>query len=366
MNKVQKNILSGIVACFASLAVFAQVQISFQPVVHGRSIEGVTFFQINNQTSADFNASLRIIITEEKAGKLAELTTASIFVKRGLSTFNRSLLGALRTRFTNNQAAAIARQTGKLPEGEYEYCFELTPIDEKPGLLDYYESCFHLSLQPLSPLLLLDPLDEEKICNQKPNFLWQAPMPVDFNARYRILVAEVKGKQTAVEALSFNQPVINVSELREPRLNFPMTIRELEKGKTYAWQTYYSVNNVLLMRSEIWTFTIDCEEEKTSPADDSYRELKTAVSGDFYIANRVLRFAVTNLYNEGPLKYSIVNLKEPEKEIQHLAELKLGSGLNKYELDLSAYRAFRNGEHYQLQVQLPNGQKLYLRFTYQD
>ena len=345
---------------------FTQVQISFQPAIHGNSLDGLTYFQINNLANNDFNASIRIIISEEKAGKIAEISSPSVYIKRGITSFNRSAIGILKTKFSSNPVAAILRQTGKLPEGEYEYCYELSPVEEKSGIQDYYENCFDHNLLPLSPLLLIDPMDEEKICNQKPSFTWQSPMPVNFNARYRIIVVERKENQTAAEALSFNLPLINVSGLSEPRMNFPMNIKELEKGKTYVWQIYYSVNNMLLTRSEMWTFKIECDEEIQGNTDDSYREVKTQFSGDFYVATTKLRFAVDNPYSDGDLVFKIIDLNEMNKPIKNLPQLKIATGLNKYELDLSGYRDFKDKEHYQLEVQLPNGQKLYLRFTYRE
>lgn len=368
MEAMKKTIILSLcfMGCIFYQSVFAQVQINFQSSIYGKTLDGLTFFQVSNQTSSDFSASLRIIITEEKSGKVAEINAPSLLIKRGMTSFNRSLFGSAQTKFSSTELAIILKQTGKFPEGEYEFCYELSPIGDKLGLLDVYEYCFHFNSQPLTPLLLIDPLDGEKICNQKPAFLWQAPMPFDLNAKYRIIVAEIKEKQSPIEALSFNQPIINVSELREPRINYPMNLKELEKGKTYVWQIHYSVNNILLSKSEVWTFKIDCEEEKQVLSDDSYRELQSEISGDFYVAKGKLRFALTNSYNEGDLSFSIINLKEPEKSISNLPKLKLASGLNKYELNLSEYRTFRNGEHYQLQVQLLNGEKLFLRFTYQE
>jgi hypothetical protein len=343
-----------------------QVQISFQPSVYGKTLDGLSFFQINNQTSFDFKGALRITVSEDKAGKVAEINIPSVYIKRGINIFNRTVFGSSRFKFSSNLVGAMLKQTTKFPEGEYEYCFELSAIEDKPGLLDSYENCFQLSLQPLTPLLLVDPSDGEKICNQKPSFLWQSPMPVDFNARYRIIVVEVKDKQSPIEALSLNVPVVNVGELREPRLNYPSLVKELDKSKSYAWQVYYSVNNLLITKSEIWAFKIDCEEEKEGKTDDSYRELKTEVNGDFYVATKKIKFAVNNAYNDADLIYKITNLKEPGKFIEHLPKLKLASGINKYQLNLSEYKAFRSGEQYQLEVQLPNGQKMSLRFTYQE
>lgn len=353
-------------ASLISLSGNSQVQINFMPSVHGQSLSGVTFFQINNLTNTDFNASLKIIISEEKAGTVAEINSPSMLIKRGLSSFNQSMIAIGNIKFFQNQVASILKQTTRLPEGEYEYCYELSPIEEKAGVQDFYENCFHYNLQPLSPLLLVEPMDREKICNQKPGFIWQPPMPADLNARYRILLVEKKEKQTAREALSYNQPIINISDLRVPRINYPLSSKELEKGKTYAWQIYYSVNNMLLSRSEVWTFKIDCEEDSVTEADDSYRELKSGISGDYYVANRILKFAINNAYSDGDLEYKIYNQSEQNKQVKNLPRLKLVTGLNKYDLKIYEYTAFKDGDNYLLEIQMPGGQKLNLRFTYKE
>lgn len=366
MQLTHKYGLFLLLCVFSLTRTAAQVQINFQPSIHGRSLEGLTFFQVNNLTNISFSASLRITIQEEKSGKVAELTARNVVVQKGLNSYTRFPQGTVSAVFGRSSLASILQQTGKLAEGDYEYCFELTPTEVKPGLLEMYEQCFQVALQPRLPLLLVDPVDEEKICNQRPSFLWQPPMPADLNARYRILVAEVKARQTPVEALSFNLPLINISDLREPRLNFPAHLPSLDTGKTYVWQVYYSVNNMLLIKSEIWTFRIDCEEPQAKVADDSYRELKESGEGDYYIADAYLKFAVTNFYNEGNLQYSIADLGEPTKTISKLPKFKLLAGLNKYQLNLSEYRDFKPGGHYLLTVFMPNGQRMYLRFTYQE
>lgn len=366
MKKIIKAVLCLFLSIITLSSVFGQIQIYFQPSVYGKTLDGIFFFQANNQANTTFRSKVKITVTEERTGKVAEIATPSVMIQNGLNSFNRTLLGNAVIKFNSNVIASIFRQTGKLPEGEYEYCFELIPLDSKPGLSDSYETCFQLSLQPLTPLLLVEPGDGENLCNKRPDFLWQSPVPVDFNARYRLVVVEVKEKQPAVEALSFNIPVINVGELRMSRCNFPSSLKDLEKGKTYAWQISYSVNNMLISKSEIWTFKIDCDEENLGTTDDSYRELKTYVEGDFYIATRQLKFAVNNEYNGGDLDYKIVNLKEADKPVSNLPILKILPGLNKYNLNLSEYRGFNSGEQYQLEVRLANGQKFYLRFTYKD
>jgi hypothetical protein len=122
---------------------------------------------------------------------------------------------------------------------------------------------------------------------------------------------------------------------------------------------------MLVTRSEIWTFTIDCDEPKPAQPGDSYRELKPSINGDFYVAKRMLRFAVNNPYGPGELDFNIVQLKEG-KTIAQLPKLKMSTGQNKYDIDLSEFRSFINNEQYQLTVRLPNGQSVHLRFIYQE
>ena len=365
MKKIIHLLATGLLTLGLPLLLHAQVQILFHPAVNGRTTQGLALFQVNNQTGSDFRSSLKIVITEEKAGRIGEMSIPHMQVRRGMNMFNRSILGHAQMKFASNKFGSLARQTGRLPEGDYEFCYELTPLEEKQGLLDYYENCFHFNLQPLSPLMLVDPIDEEKTCNQRPSFLWQPPMPVDVNARYRIIVVELKDKQAPVEALSLNLPIINAGELNMPRINYPQNIPALQKGKKYAWQVLYGVNNMLITRSEIWTFTVICDENKQPAAGDSYRELKPVMNGDFYIAQGMLRFAVNNPYTSGDLDYSIINLKEG-KPVGRLPKRALTTGQNKYEIDLTSFRAFVNGEQYQVSVRLPNGEHLYLRFIYQE
>ena len=356
-----------LIVCLVEAPSNAQIQTIFIPSVNGRSMDGIMNFQVRNETQSEITGMVRIVIREDAGGNIVEINVRNVAIRRGINLYSRGLLKQAQFNFSSNELATIFRQTGKLPEGDYEYCYEITVTDSKPAVpQDYYENCFHYSNKPLTPLLLVDPAEGEKICNQKPTLTWQPPLPLDFRARFQVIVAEVKDKQAPIEALSFNQPVINVSGLAEARLTHPAHVKELQKGKTYAWQVYYSVDRRLVLKSEIWTFKVDCEEDQSANPDESYRELKPNVEGDYYLAKRKLRFAVNNPYNDGELKYSIAPLENPGKQITQLPKLKIGTGFNKYSINLDEYRAFRNGEQYQLSVELANGQKLILRFIYED
>lgn len=347
---------------------FGQVNIVFQPALHGRNLEGVFNFQTISSSGTDLTARLKVTLREDRYGKVFEATVPLIKITKGQQQFSRAFMENTVFKYASNELASITQITGRIPEGEYEYCYELTLIGSKPsGIPDYYENCFTHSLFPLTPLLLLDPDDKEKICNTKPTLVWQSPMPFDPNASYRVLLAELKKGQLPVEALSYNMPIINVPDVKGTRLIYPSHLPELQKGLKYAWQVHYTIDGRLVQKSDIWTFSIECEEKKDSVEnEESYRVLKPFFNGDYYIAKQHLKFAINNDYGEGLLSYVVYALNDPENKVKGLPSLRLQNGLNKYAVDLKEHGGFKSGEHYQLEVVLSDRRKYYLRFTYKD
>jgi hypothetical protein len=149
-------------------------------------------------------------------------------------------------------------------------------------------------------------------------------------------------------------------------LRYPPNLAELKEGSKYAWQVTVYTNKTILKKSEIWTFTVKCQQQERTPAAESYRELKENDDGNFYIAEKLLRFSFYNPYNSGNLDYTIENLSDTRTEIKKLPVLKMYTGLNKYDLDLSENNSFKNGNEYLLKVRLTNNRELRLRFIYKN
>jgi hypothetical protein len=150
------------------------------------------------------------------------------------------------------------------------------------------------------------------------------------------------------------------------RLSFPFNAPDLKEGKKYAWQVIVYTGSIILKRSEIWTYSVKCGEGKQQVSTDSYRMMKETNDGNFYAADKILRFSFNNPYNAGDLNFSITSLANPEAVIKNLPKLKMQTGLNKYDVDLSENNAFKTGEEYLLTVRLINGKELKLRFTYRN
>lgn len=345
----------------------AQLSVSFNAAIYGQSLEGLSFAQITNTSSEFVVARVTIRVREVIAGNVVTVFIPSLTIRPGISPIERQAFARGRFSFGSNDYGLMLSQSGRFLEGEYEYCFEIELLEPKAGwVTDFFEQCFVQQLQPLTPLLLINPVDGDVDCNTRPNFIWQPPMPLPADARFRLVAAELKDKQDVIEAINFNQPVLNQGNIPGNQLQFPASAPSLKEGKTYVWQVIVYTGKIILKRSEIWTYTVKCEEATKEASGDSYRELKETDDGNFYIANRVLRFSFNNPYSISNLNYSISSSAEPGISIKDMPVLKQNSGLNKYDLDLSDNKAFKNGQEYLLTVRVTGSRVLRLRFIYKN
>ena len=352
----------GLLMCFV---LRAQVTVNFSPAVYGQTLEGLAYAQIINNYSVPLVANVSINVRGSNGGNVVSIKIPSFPLRPGVNEISRAAFGNAKFSFGNTNAGLTVSQTSRFPEGEYEYCYEVDISESKaPSLPPVFENCFTHQLQPRTPLLLINPINEDVFCNKRPQFIWQPPLPLPPSARYRLVLAPVKDRQDIVEAITFNPPLVNQSNIAGSSLFYPANAPELKEGQTYAWQVIVYVAKTILSRSEVWTFTCKCNEDRKDTLTDSYRELKETTDGNFYFANGYLRFSFVNPYAAGDLNYTIVSMAAPGSPIKQLPNLKAAAGLNKYSIDLTENGAFKDGQEYLLRVNLPNNRRLILRFIY--
>lgn len=343
----------------------AQIGITFQPAVYGKSVQGLSFCQLIHPSMHDAKVEVRIIVKELSGIEVVTIKTAPFIIHQGVNSIDRKAFSNAQFTFASNAYGKAAKQSGNLPEAEYEYCFEVEVYETKDLTLPRFaDQCFTYSVQPLTPFLLINPIDEDELCI-RPNFFWQPPMPLSRDARFKLILTECQDKQDVIEAISFNIPIINQLDIQTNTLMYPPNAPALKEGKKYAWQVWVYEQNTILKKSEIWTFTVRCSEKSNTPGTDSYRELKETIDGNFYTTSELLRFSFTNPYSgEKQLRYTIECLSDPTIKIKKLPELPLSTGLNKLVIDLSDHKAFKENEEYLLTVFLPDGRLPKLRFLY--
>jgi hypothetical protein len=295
--------------------------------------------------------------------KVLTALTPEITVKQGVNVLT-VMMSQSRIQFGSNPAAGIISQTGRFPEGEYEYCFEFTGVEKSNAPEQVFENCFNYLIQPLIPLNLIYPGDGDEICNTRPELTWQPAMPLNNNLRYQLMLAEKKGKQQAADALMNNVPVLQQDNIAGFMLLYPPQVPALQKDKIYVWLVIAYLGNTRVTQSEIWEFSTKCDDKKADSLKGSYRELSSSLNGNFYITGNTLRFSITNPYNKEKMDYSIIDLSDPARKIDNLPEVKVQTGLNKIDIEMEDIKGLDANKMYLLKIRNIGNQPLYLRFIY--
>ncbi|UCJ06173.1 hypothetical protein KTO58_21230 [Chitinophaga pendula] len=359
---MMKRIILLLLVQLSWLTSFCQVSFVFLPEVHGRTLDGLMMTRVVNAAGSQ-RVILTITVTEQQSGRVLQMRTNPFPLTEGTQSLPPALIRNAKLTFSNNPAATICKQTGTFPEGDYEYCFELTNEDKNAGEL-IGEQCFNYQLQPFSPLLLMSPGDGDAICDKRPQLYWQPLLPAIAGMQYRLVLTEIKPGQSKVEALNYNTPQVQQMGIPSPMLFFPPGARPLEEGHQYAWQVAAYRGTLLLANSEIWEFTVSCEDSTKALPVTGYRDLEDLTKGNFYIANGSILFSTHNAYAEGPLPYTITCLTNPELKIKKLPKVRLARGANQIIIDLSDNPSFTDGYFYIMTIQLPSGEQKQLRFLY--
>lgn len=351
----------GMILLLPGAKLFSQINIVFLADVYGRTIDGLGNFQIQNLTGQPKRGQF-FISARENISKSQVVTIISpvITVASGVSVFPVSAYAASKFNFAGNALAAIVSQTRNFPPGEYTFCFHFVPSDKGED----FEDCFDANIQPLVPISLINPADQDKICQKRPPLSWQPPVPFPPSMRFRLQLTEKK-QSVAVENLFTNTPLILLDNIPSTTVNYPSFAPDLKEGSTYCWQVIAYQNGIILSRSEIWEFTVQCNDPVKPAQNDSYRELKSLVNGNYYYATRALKFSYQNNYNIKKLTYEIYEAGNAVTKIKHLPDIPLNHGLNKIDIDLTDLN-LEEGKHYILKVYPFNEPDVTIRFIYSE
>lgn len=346
-----------------AIPAFAQVNVQFIPELNGRNVEGLLNLKLIN-SSGRKSGSLQLTVSERKSGTVLVIKTTAFTIDPGVNTLPLSAVRSSAIEFYNSPIGVIVRHGNNFPIGNYDYCFTMNYTgNDVPS-----EECFNYNLVPFAELHLIEPFDKDTICDKKPSLSWQPLIPTVRGTSYQVVLSEIKSNQNAIEALNYNLPLINQSHLTSPVLIYPLIAKELEEGKTYAWQVTAYKDQTLLNRSETWQFKVQCTEKKTVKVidDDGYRDIGDLTKGNYYIAIGMIKFALINPYGASNFKYEIETLNNPGKKIKGLPKIKIETGKNKIFINLANTDSFTDGYSYLMKLWLPDGSIKNLRFIYKD
>jgi hypothetical protein len=237
-----KRYLTAILFTILVSVSYGQVSVNFIPELQGRNIDGLFACKLVNG-SLPVTVYLNIEVAGENGKKLFEIATREFRLMQGSNNIPSGVINKTNIQFSQSQEANFIKQNGYFPQGQYEYTFSLYAEQTNTQLI---QQSFDYLLEPLTELLLTEPYNDDEICNNRPMLSWQPSVPAVPGAVYRVVLAEIKATQNAVEALNYNFPVINQMGLYSPILPYPSISKSLEQGKKYAWQvTAYKDQTIL-------------------------------------------------------------------------------------------------------------------------
>jgi hypothetical protein len=347
-------------ACFTTRA---QINFQFIPELHGRSVDGLGRLNILNGGAPVSGATLTVKVSAKGKGEVLKLKAVNIALSSGLNTLSPLAISNAVIQFYSTPLAAIVRQSNLFPEADYDFCYSLE-ASKVSGSALLGEDCFTERIAPLSPLALVEPYDRQRLCDPKPAFVWQPVFPTFNGLLYQLTLCEVKAGQTPTEALFYNIPLLNVRNLTTAILPYPPSARDLDTSKKYVWQVAAYKNDLILSRSEVWTFHFGCDPVLPVAPAESFRNIEDLVKGNFYMAAGRILFALQNPYTEMNLDYMIECLTDPGLKLKRLPTIALKRGRNNIVVPLEDSRFFKDNYKYIMTIKTPGGMDRLLRFTY--
>lgn len=293
---------------------------------------------------------------------LVTVKSAPFGIKQGLnSPYDGSRKVASSEYFNNNQSEYI-KTTHGLPSGAFKVCASVIYTNSSEiadEFCDEIESSFN------QYLYLVYPADKEIIETTTPLLSWTHSEPFSVLTQgeyYRMIVTEIKEKQSPEEAIAVNVPLMMKNYLTTHSLQYPIEAKVLVPGNHYAWQVQKLSNGIITNKTEAWEFSI------ATPATfaKSYIGLRKVLDASFYqIDDNILRFKFTEEYS-GKFSCTIHDAKgkpvsaKAKKEDQKTSPLYQQFGYNQFEINLNEYEI--NSGFHTLEVKTDKNEVFLLKF----
>ncbi len=237
---------------------------------------GVSIGQASVTNKTDTNLTVRVSVRLVRSGygQIASAQSQALtFGPGAITTINTDELTDYGTYDYDNSLKSQIQQTGRLPEGDYEFCLD---FEDEFGVALLSNVCATFTIvDPEAPALLF-PFDAEILEDQYPSFQWTPiQAPVSYGIRYQLKIVELLDGQVASQALAANFAHYQNSTLTESNLVYPIDAIELVRGHTYVWQIQaLNENNQPATSnngySEIWTFVFAEDETEETTTGETY------------------------------------------------------------------------------------------------
>jgi hypothetical protein len=252
-----------IIVLFVSFTAFhlAQAQVLvklWQPPQNQLRATDLWILTLNNTTRTTYNIRLKGTLDELAEGRVATGNSGIISLPPGMKTITYDDVkrgGSLN--FKSGKWQDAFTRTGNAPSGDYTICIYVnTEAGDELG-----RDCIQQNVEILSGPTLISLPDGETIPDQQtPIFTWLPATPMQQGIKYKIIIVEIMGGQSADEAIRVNPVWFTNDNIPSTSFQFPISARSFELYKKYAWQIIAYENKYETRKSDVWSFIYGSKE----------------------------------------------------------------------------------------------------------
>lgn len=321
----------------------AQIQasvVSIQLMPYNITPEALMAATINNMSGTELQVQTVSKLYNVNNELVVTVKSSPFTLKQGLNSHVIGDRKVASVDYSMSNQSEYIKTTHALPSGAYKICVELIQM-KTFEILD--EFCDEVESDFNQYLYLVFPSDKDTVETSSPFLVWSHSEPFNILTQgeyYRMVVSEIKGPQSAEEAIDINTPLMAKSYLTSHNLQYPYDAKELIEGGHYAWQVQKLANGIVTNKTEAWEFYMHkTPEEKIV----KYVSLKKVLDGSYYFAGKnKIFFKFNEEYSSGKVECKIYNSKRelilPKTHNESFKTAPANykeNGYNRYEIDLN-------------------------------
>lgn len=319
-------------------------QVTIQPTLSSTGLvqkDQLWNLVVVNAGNINYDCRLKLILQDRLTGQEIFTATSSQFnLPSGVKQVNINTVNPVQYNYlTGNQQAGFH---SLIPVGAYSACYILTSVSKDANIA---EECISFDAEPLSPPILMFPVDSSRLEAAPTQFSWVPPTPVAMfeKLRYEFLVTEILQGQNAGEAIQQNLPVYNPGNLSANALNYPGSVTPFEKDKWYAWQVIARDDRQYAGKSDVWVFKIGSEPDSKPSPQDTYLLLQANIKATYRLNKKELHLKYFSHLKDykGQITFS-----DDKGNVIRTDNLKIKQGENYFDFQLT--RQFKSNTVYQV------------------
>lgn len=321
-----------------------------------------------NTDPSTLNIQVQVNFSEISSGQpVFSATTGVLAITTGTKQLSANTIGPVQYNVVSGNYRMDPGPSGLLPIGNFIACYDFLILKNNKVVQD----CQQVTIAPLGPLLLNQPLNGSAMKEVHPQFTWLPPSPLSSMPalRYDLKLVEILSNQSAADAMQDNIPLYQARQLPATHFLYSQNTPVLEAGKIYAWQVTAMNNLAEITKSETWSFSIsqDAVPGRISRADPSYFKLKKAGAQDGYAVYRgSVRFDYLNETTDTTWNIEVEDISEARhtRFALTLDSVKLIRGQNLVNYDAASDNRFIDKHQYLLKVMNSRKEVWQVRFEY--